>query len=141
MPHIAGLRGVIPGASKAAELANAPLDVAKGLPAGTLARDGAKAVYRYHVAFPGPGRQLVRKSFVAAVRLSPWTEGMIRRHEEVTDAARAASLATIKANGGAHTQAVMAGVRDTAGEVDRIFCFEQQPGARFGFFSFAVDRH
>ena len=121
MPHIAGLRGVLPGASKVAELANAPLDVAKGLPAGALARDATKSVYRYHVAFPGPGRQLVRKSFIAAVRLSPWAEGMIRRHEDVTDAARAAALATIKENGGSHTQAVMAGVRDTAGEVDRIF--------------------
>ncbi|MBL9020004.1 MAG: DUF1015 family protein [Myxococcales bacterium] len=121
MPHIAGLRGVVPEASKAAELANAPLDVAKGLAAGTLARDVTRCVYRYHVAFAGPGRQLVRKSIVAAVRLSPWAEGMIRRHEEVTDAARAAALARIKANGGAHTQAVMAGVRDTAAEVDRFF--------------------
>lgn len=121
MPHIAGLRGVVPEASKAAEMANAPLDVAKGLPAGTLVRDPSRAVYRYHVAFPGPGRQLVRKSFVAAVRLSPWSEGMIRRHEDVTDAARAAALARIKANGGAYTQAVFAGVRDKAGEVDRFF--------------------
>lgn len=120
MPHIAGLRGVLPDASKVAELANAPLDIAKGLPAGTLVRDGSRAVYRYHVAFAGPGRQLVRKSVIAAVRLSPWSEGMIRRHEDVTDAARAAALATIKANG-AHTQAVFAGVRDKAGEVDRIF--------------------
>jgi hypothetical protein len=73
------------------------------------------------VAFAGPGRQLVRKSVVAAVRLAPWSEGLIRRHEDVTEAARAAALAAIKANGGAYTRAVVAGVRDSAGEVDRIF--------------------
>ena len=77
MPHIAGLRGVLPEASKVAELANAPLDVAKGLPAGALARDVSRAVYRHHVAFAGPGRQLVRKSFIAAVRLSPWAEFIV----------------------------------------------------------------
>ena len=34
---------MLPDASKVAELANAPLDVAKGLHAGTLARDVTKA--------------------------------------------------------------------------------------------------
>lgn len=111
---------MLPEASKAAELANAPLDVEKGLAAGTLVRDTTRAVYRYHVAFAGPGRQLVRKSFVCAARLAPWSEGIIRRHEEVSDAARAAALAKIKA-AGAYTETVVAGVRDTAGEVERFF--------------------
>src|SRR5436190_8279047 len=120
MPHIAGLRGVLPEASKVAELANAPLDVAKGLSAGTLVRDVSRAVYRHHVAFAGPGRQLVRKSFVCAARLAPWSEGSIRRHEEVSDTSCAAALAKIKA-AGAYTEAVVAGVRDPAGEIERIF--------------------
>src|SRR4051812_34871301 len=103
MPHIAGLRGVV-----------SPDPTKEG------ARDPSRAVYRYHVAFAGPGRQFVRKSFLCAVRLSPWSEGMIRPHETVTDAARADALAQIKATG-RHTRAVLAGIRDTAGEVERIF--------------------
>src|SRR3954464_5077116 len=103
MPHIAGLRGVV-----------SPDPTQEG------ARDPSRAVYRYHVAFAGPGRQFVRKSFLCAVRLSPWSEGMIRRPETVPDAAREAALAQIKSTG-RHTRAVFAGVRDTAGEVERIF--------------------
>jgi hypothetical protein len=103
MPHIAGLRGLV-----------SPDGIKEG------ARDPSRAVYRYHVAFAGPGRQFLRKSFLCAARLSPWSEGMIRRHELVSDAARAAALGKIKATG-RHTDAVLAGIRDTAGEVERIF--------------------
>ncbi|CAN5922713.1 hypothetical protein BH11MYX3_BH11MYX3_35810 [soil metagenome] len=120
MPHIAGLRGVLPVAAKVAETLAAPVELAKALAAGTLARDPSKSVYRYHTTFQGPGRLLNRKSFVCAVRLAPWADGMIRPHETVSDQARAAALAEIRANG-AHTRFVFAGVRDTAGEVDRLF--------------------
>jgi uncharacterized protein (DUF1015 family) len=120
MPHIAGLRGVLPDPSKVGEVVAAPIDLAKGLAAGTLTRDTSRAVYRYHAAFAGPGRQLIRKAFICAVRLSPWKDGMIRPHETTTEAGRGAALAAIKAQGG-HTQAVFAGIRDSAGEVDRLF--------------------
>jgi hypothetical protein len=120
MPHITGLRGVLPEASKVAEVIAAPIDVAKGLAAGTLTRDPVRAVYRYHETFPGPGRTFTRKSMVCGVRLSPWAEGMIRPHETVTETAKAAALASIRANK-AHTAFVLAGVRDPAQEVDRLF--------------------
>ncbi|MBL0214537.1 MAG: DUF1015 family protein [Myxococcales bacterium] len=120
MPHIAGLRGVLPEASKVGETIGKPVELAKGLAAGSLVRDPGRAVYRYHTTFAGPGRTLTRKSFVCAVRLAPWSEGMVRPHETVSDEARAAALELIKANQ-AHTRFVLAGVRDSAGEVDRVF--------------------
>jgi hypothetical protein len=120
MPHIAGFRGVVPDPSKAAEVLGAPIDIAKGLAAGTLARDGGRAVYRYHQTFAGPGRTFTRKSFACAVRLSPYTEGMIRPHETTTKADREAALARIRANR-AHMDPVLFGVRDNASEVDRLF--------------------
>jgi uncharacterized protein (DUF1015 family) len=121
MPHVAGLRGVLPEASKLAEVLAAPVDLPKGLASGTLVRDPGLAVYRYHQTFAGPGgRMFTRKSFFCGVRLSPWSEGAIRPHEDTTPAQRDAALARIRANGG-HTDAVLYGVRDAASEVDRLF--------------------
>ncbi len=111
---------MLPSAAKVGETLAAPVDLAKGLAAGALARDPSRSVYRYHTTFQGPGRLLNRKSFVCAVRLAPWVDGMIRPHETVSEVARAAALAEIRANQ-AHTRFVFAGVRDTAGEVDRLF--------------------
>ncbi len=120
MPHIAGFRGVLPPASKVAEVIAKPVELAKGLAAGTLARDPGRSVYRYHETFAGPSRTFVRKSFVCAVRLSPYAEGMVRPHEETTEAERAQALAAIRANQ-AHTAFAFAGIRDSAGEIDRFF--------------------
>lgn len=121
MPHIAGLRGVVPEASKLAEVIAAPVDLAKGMAAGSLVRDTGLAVYRYHQTFAGPGgRAFTRKSFICAVRLEPWSEGPIRAHEATTVAQRDAALAQIK-NNSAHSEPVLYGVRDAASEVDRLF--------------------
>lgn len=120
MPHIAGFRGVLPPASKVAEVISKPVELAKGLAAGTLARDPGRSVYRYHETFAGPSRTFVRKSFVCAVRLSPYAEGMVRPHEETTEAERASAIAAIRVNQ-AHTAFVFAGIRDSPGEIERIF--------------------
>lgn len=121
MPHVAGLRGVVPEASKLAEVTAAPLDLAKGLASGALVRDPGRAVYRYHQTFAGPGgRAVTRKSFFCAVRLSPWSEGAIRPHEATTPSQVEAELAALRASG-AQTEPLLAGIRDTANEVDRLF--------------------
>jgi hypothetical protein len=103
MPQIAGLRGVL----------------ADPQSAGTPARDGSRALYRYHQVFAGPGRSFVRKSLICAVRLSPWTEGSIRPHEATSPAARDLVLATIKRDN-AYAIPVLCGFRDPATEVDRL---------------------
>ncbi len=121
MPHVAGLRGVVPETSKLAEVIATPPELIQGLVTGALVRDPGRAIYRYHQTFAGPGgRPFTRKSFFCAVRLSPWSEGMIRPHEATTPALVQAELDRIRANGG-HTEPILAGVRDAASEVDRLF--------------------
>lgn len=121
MPHIAGLRGVLPEPAKLGELIARPVELAAGLSAGSLVRDGSRCVYRYHQTFAGPGgRAYTRKSFVCAVRLAPWSDGSIRPHEATAPAGVAAALERIRANG-AHTEPVLFGIRDAAGEIDRQF--------------------
>jgi len=124
MPHIAGLRGVLPVASKLAEVveAGAKLDVAKELAAGTLVRDSGRSVYRYHQRFAeaATGRTLVRKMIVCAVRLEPWTDGLVRPHEAADPVRKAAALAALQATE-VSPAAVLAAYRDAAGEVERLF--------------------
>jgi hypothetical protein len=99
MPHIAAFRGTLAGASD---------------------RDPTRALYRYHQTFSLGGRPVTRRTLLCVVRLAPWSEGVIRPHEASTGAAREAELAAIKA-ARAHTGAVLAGYRDAATEVDRLF--------------------
>jgi uncharacterized protein (DUF1015 family) len=126
MPQIAGLRGVLPDPSKLKEatagLGGAGIDVAKGLAAGALVQDPGRAVYRYHLVFADPttGRALVRKMFVCAARLEPWSEPLIRPHEATVPAAAAAALAQIRATK-LVAAPVLAGYRDAAAEVERLF--------------------
>jgi uncharacterized protein (DUF1015 family) len=125
MPQIAGLRGVLPDPSKlkevVAEAAAGRFDAAKGLSAGTLARDPSRAVYRYHQVFADPqgGRTLVRKMLLCAVRLEPWTEGLVRPHEVAAPAQKASALAALQATR-LQTAPVFAGYRDAAIEVERL---------------------
>jgi uncharacterized protein (DUF1015 family) len=124
MPQIAGLRGVLPEPSRLKEVITTPgaLDVVKGLAEGALARDTSRNVYRYHQQFaePATGRTLVRKMFVCAVRLEPWTEGLIRPHEATLPAHKAAQLSALQATR-VSPPPVLAGYRDAAAEVERLF--------------------
>jgi uncharacterized protein (DUF1015 family) len=126
MVQIAGLRGVLPEPSKLNEVitgaARAGLDVAKGLAAGSMLRDPGRCLYRYHLAFGDAetGRTLVRKMIVCAVRLEPWADGLVRPHEAVAPAAKAAMVAALKATA-VQAAPLLAGYRDAAAEVDRLF--------------------
>jgi uncharacterized protein (DUF1015 family) len=124
MPQIAGLRGVLPDPAKLKEvIATAGgVDVAKALAAGTLIRDASRAVYRYHQAFTDPagGRTLVRKMLLCAVRLEPWTDGLVRPHEATVPAQKDAVLAQVKATR-VQSAPVLAGYRDAATEIERLF--------------------
>jgi uncharacterized protein (DUF1015 family) len=114
MPQIAGFRGVLPDPTKLADMGK--IDFKERLPS----RDPGRALYRYHQLFQHGGRAVVRKAVIAAVRLAPWSEGTIRRHEAVTDTARGLELARIQ-TARAHLEPVLAGFRDAAGEIERHF--------------------
>lgn len=122
MVQIAGFRGALPDASKLAEVLATPAGagvLAKQLADGARARDGSRAVYRYHQQFAGPGRAMTRKMLVCAIKLAPWSDGSVRPHEMTLPATRDAALARIEGNA-AHLEPVLAGFRDAAGEVDRL---------------------
>jgi uncharacterized protein (DUF1015 family) len=122
MPQIAGVRGVLPEPSNVKDAVAPGFDAAKGLAAGALVRDASRAVYRYHQLFADPAgaRTLVRKMFLCAVRLEPWTDGQVRAHEATLPAHKAAALAELQAT--RHQSApVFAGYRDAAAEVERQF--------------------
>lgn len=122
MPQIAGFRGVLWDTTKVdlTKVAASPLtNVRDRLAKGEMVRDSTRAVYRYHQVFDHGGRTLTRSMLVAAVRLTPWSEGIVRPHEETDPTAREAARAMI-AECGAHCDPVFAGYRDAAREIDRV---------------------
>ncbi|HSD88371.1 MAG TPA: DUF1015 family protein [Kofleriaceae bacterium] len=122
MPQIAGFRGALWDTSKVdlAKVVAAPLSGVKDkLAKGELVRDPSRAMYRYDQVFDAGYRVLTRTTLLAAVRLSPWSEGEIRPHEETNPTARDAATAMIN-EAGAHTEPVFLGYRDAAREVDRL---------------------
>jgi uncharacterized protein (DUF1015 family) len=123
MPQIAGFRGALWDASKVqltSVVASPVTGVKERLGNGELVRDPSRAMYRYHQTFTHAGRTVTRQTLVCALRLEPWSEGTIRAHEQTDPTARDAATASI-AQAGAHTEAVFAGYRDAAREVDRLF--------------------
>ncbi len=48
---------------------------------GSLARDREPALYRYHQVFPVDGKPVVRKGFIARIRLARFDEGVVLPHE------------------------------------------------------------
>jgi uncharacterized protein (DUF1015 family) len=120
MPHVAGIRGVVAEQAKAAEVVAKSVDLGKGLADQSLTRDATRSVYRYHQTYSGGNRSFTRKSFACAVRLSDWSTGEIRPHEETTAATRDKFLQRIRANKG-HVDAVLCGLRDPANEAERLF--------------------
>jgi hypothetical protein len=122
MPQLAGFRGALwdPSKVELAKVATTPVVKASELLAeGVLVRDPTRAIYVYHQAFEHGGRRTTRAMLVAALRLEPWGEGSVRPHEATDPGERDAAIARITA-AGAHTEAVFAGYRDAAREVDRL---------------------
>jgi uncharacterized protein (DUF1015 family) len=130
MAQIAGFRGALwdPSKVQLAHVVASPVTGVKDrLAAGELVRDASRAMYRYSQTFLHAGRAVTRQTLVCAVRLEPWSAGQIRAHEQTDPTAREAAIASI-GEAGAHTEAVFAGYRDAAREVDRL-CRAVESGA------------
>ncbi len=117
MAQIAWFRGALSEPSKL----DLPLkNIRDRLDRGELARGTSRALYRYHQTFQQDGRAVTRRSTICAMRLEPWTDGRVRAHEATDPGAREAAIRGITAER-AHTEPVLAGYRDAAGEVERLF--------------------
>lgn len=89
--------------------------------AGVLRQDDAPAIYRYHQRWrSAQGGGLVRKGFVAAVRLHPFTDGVIVPHERTLDGPKADRLALMEATRSHYSQ-IFGLFEDAAGQVTRAF--------------------
>jgi uncharacterized protein (DUF1015 family) len=117
MPQIAGFRGVMVDPKKPPS----PRELKDRLGKGELAPDATRTLYRYHQVFahPDDGRTFTRKALIAAVKLDT-TEHRIHLHEVTDAAAREAATAQLAATG-VELEPVLAGYRDAAGELDRLF--------------------
>jgi uncharacterized protein (DUF1015 family) len=122
MPQIAGFRGALWDAARVdlAKVAAAPIKNAQELVSDrVLVKDPTRAMYLYHQLFTHGGRTVTRATLLAAMRLAPWSEGSVRAHEQTNAQAKQAAIRGIEAAGG-YTEAVFAGYRDAAREVDRL---------------------
>jgi hypothetical protein len=123
MAQIAWFRGALwdPKKVELARVASAPIEGTKSrLERGELVRDATRAVYRYHLTFSHDGRPVTRKQLIVALRLEPWTEGVVRPHEATDPQARDLAVRSIDVER-VHTDAVLLGYRDAPGEADRVF--------------------
>ena len=90
---------------------------------GALRRDERPALYRYHQVFTSAelgGRSVVRRGFIAAVRLHRFAERIILPHERTLAGPKADRLKLMEATG-AHFSQIFTLYSDPAGETDRAF--------------------
>jgi uncharacterized protein (DUF1015 family) len=88
---------------------------------GTLRRDTTPAVYRYHQVFTDQeqGHSVTRKGLVAAVQLSPWSDGVIRPHETTFAGPREDRARLLDATR-VHLSPIFAMYEDPVGEVEQM---------------------
>ena len=88
---------------------------------GVMRRDTSRAMWRYHQVFQHPedGRTITRRGLVAAVRLTPWKDGMIRPHERTLSAPREDRTKLLDATR-VHLSQTFLTFADASGEFDRV---------------------
>jgi uncharacterized protein (DUF1015 family) len=134
MAQVAGFRGALLNPTKldVASVSAAPLTgVNSKLANAELVRDTYASLYRYHQTFTQGGRRVTRKTLFAALKLEPWSAGIIRPHEETSPMARGLASRGI-ATEAAHTEALFCAYRDPDREVDGLLAAieKQQPVLR-----------
>ena len=87
---------------------------------GVLARDDRPAIYRYHQRFAAYGHTVVRKGFIARVRLHRFDEGVILPHERTLSGPKADRLQLMRATR-AHFSQIFGLYPDPARATDAFF--------------------
>jgi uncharacterized protein (DUF1015 family) len=91
--------------------------------AGVLREDPRPAIYRYEQTFDDPraaGRRLVRKGFIARLRLTPFSDRVVLPHEHTLSGPKLDRRKLIQATAAQFSQVFML-YRDQAGKTDRLF--------------------
>jgi uncharacterized protein (DUF1015 family) len=88
---------------------------------GILRRDTSRAVFRYHQVFESAelGRTITRKGMVAALRLHPWSDGVVKPHERTLRGPKEDRMKLLEATR-THLSQVFATFSDASGEIERI---------------------
>ncbi|MCS6913156.1 MAG: DUF1015 domain-containing protein [Myxococcales bacterium] len=106
------------------------------LDAGVLRRDPQPALYRYHQVFTPPGaeqgKRVVRRGFIARMRLHRFEERIILPHERTLAGPKADRL-KLKRAVRMHLSQIFGLYRDPTGAADAAFArIEQEPPERYG---------
>jgi uncharacterized protein (DUF1015 family) len=87
---------------------------------GTLKRDDKPAIYRYHQKFEVDGAPIVRKGFIARIRLQKFDEGIVLPHERTLSGPKADRLKLMRASR-AHFSQIFGLYSDRDRVTDRAF--------------------
>ena len=114
---------ILPQGEGDQKYANAKSILDEWFASGVLVRDERPALYRYHQVFRSSelgGREVVRRGFIAHVRLHAFDEGVILRHELTLAGPKVDRLKLMEATG-CHFSQIFTLYSDPAGETDRAF--------------------
>jgi len=124
VPEIAPFRGILADPTRAdLDALPAPGTLPAWLAERGLVRDERPAIYRYHQVFARPeigGLPVVRRGFIAMVRLHEIAERVVRPLRATSEARTRDSLKSMRA-AGAHLSPVSALYSDPSGRTDEIF--------------------
>jgi uncharacterized protein (DUF1015 family) len=87
---------------------------------GALARDPQPAIYRYHQAFEVYGQPVVRKGYIARIRLRRFEEGVVLPHERTLSGPKADRLKLMRATR-AHFSQIFGLYNDPGRVTDQVF--------------------
>lgn len=86
---------------------------------GVMRRDPTRAIWRYHQVFDLDGRTITRKGLVVAIKLTPWSAGVVRPHERTLSGPREDRTKLLAATR-THLSQVFGTFADASGEVERM---------------------
>lgn len=87
---------------------------------GALQRDAQPAIYRYHQAFDVYGQHVIRKGYIARIRLRRFEEGVVLPHERTLSGPKADRLKLMRATR-AHFSQIFGLYSDPGRATDRVF--------------------
>jgi len=114
---------ILPSGNGDEKYANAASTLEGWKQSGALKRSERAAIYRYHQIFEHPlepGREMIRRGFIAAVRLHEFSDRIILPHERTLKGPKIDRLALMRATR-CHTSQIFTLYSDPSGASDQLF--------------------